>query len=62
MHALSLSAPIAYVLSVVAAVGWLGQAWGGFPVVTSTVGDVWPRPQNVQFQNTYLTVTKDAFT
>ncbi|XP_050734423.1 beta-hexosaminidase subunit alpha-like isoform X2 [Eriocheir sinensis] len=50
-----------YVLSVVAAAGWLGRAWAGFPMVTPTVGDVWPRPQTAQYEDTYMTVTADNF-
>ncbi|XP_050711017.1 beta-hexosaminidase subunit alpha-like [Eriocheir sinensis] len=46
-------------LMVVVAVA--GGAWAGIPKVTPTVGEVWPRPQSVVSQETYVIVRPETF-
>lgn len=53
---------VSVLVAVVTAAGWVGSAWGGFPMVIPTVGDIWPRPETAEFGDTYLAVSPDAFT
>lgn len=52
--------PIALLLTV----AWAGMSgvMGGYPpLVHPTVGDVWPRPQMVQGNSTYMIVRPETF-
>ncbi|XP_045615351.2 beta-hexosaminidase subunit alpha [Procambarus clarkii] len=41
--------------------GVVGMVWGGYPMVTPTVGQIWPRPQMMESRDTYMVVRPDTF-
>ncbi|KAK8382855.1 hypothetical protein O3P69_011424 [Scylla paramamosain] len=49
-------------LNLILATGWMRQVMGGFPMVTPTVGDIWPRPQFADISNAkHLVIHPDTF-
>nr|XP_053633010.1 beta-hexosaminidase subunit alpha-like [Cherax quadricarinatus] len=50
-----------YAASAFVLLGMVGVVWGGFPVVTPTVGQVWPLPQMTVSKDTYMVVRPDTF-
>ncbi|KAK8374708.1 hypothetical protein O3P69_016133, partial [Scylla paramamosain] len=41
--------------------GTVGRVWSGTPLVLPTVGEVWPRPQAVESQDTYMIIRPGTF-
>lgn len=39
----------------------VGVAMGGYPMVTPSVGQVWPRPQMIKTEDTYMVIRHDTF-